>query len=1578
MGPLVVVVLALLACAPAANAAPKSMSGFVGGASPGTGGGGTFNQPRDVAVYEGLDGDPSTDKIFTVEAQGGNMRVQRLDVDGNFERMWGKDVVADGAANTGAEICTVAADCQAPSPSAAALGSSKGEFNNPMGVAVDQANGWVYVYDRTNFRVQKFDLDGNFLLMLGKGVNVTTGGDVCTQASGDACGIGAAGAGAGQLGSTTQQVRGLAVHPVTGSVFVSDPQNRRILQYQPDGTFLRGWGFGVDTGAAQFQVCTTASTCQAANAAGLANGQFSTNSPLGLAVDSQGVVYATDAASGTSAQRILRFDADVAPAEPGPPFPDASGALLGSINPTGAGGPLLATTTATHSLEIDADSDGPGPDEESLLALRDPNTPTTANTVVQELDIPTQAGELAADAVTVVDTHPFAAQTVNGIGVNGRTGYIYLGISLNGLGFPQCLTDFGPGSNCAGLIALNVASGTPEPVVGPPADSGADSAVLTGSIDPHGSVVSYRFEISDTGAADDWEAVGSLRYVSGTDSRGVSVVAEGLAPNTSYRARLVAFKYTSLSSKETVVSLESTFVTDATPPDAVTLGSAERTESSVQLRGTVDANGSSTTYRFEYGPAGDAFDRHIPIPNALAGSGNDPEPVSQTVTGLLPATAYHYRVVATNASGTDVGAPVTFTTRQVPAPQAGDARRGYELVSPPDKVGGVGVGSWYAGVGGTASAGFAAYDGERFASSGRLGSVLLGDSSFAFGNDWAFSERGPAGWEHHSPFTRAATGLQPLRTVDMSAASDDLSTVVWRSNGGLLRMFAEMETWTQAQVGDMSLLNDWEGRWEPTVTDPGQVRVAFAPGNSSYLDEPVISSDGSHAVLSGWYGGLAGDGDPSSPAWPDLLGGRATYVADLSAGLSNTFPGSAGWSNIGVCTAGTAIPDLLVSGKLDGQGCLPPASGRSGRLISDRGATISTGTSDPQQPPDSLTNVVSRNGARAFFTSPDLRAAGVPNGTSTFCSETSDVTLCPPQLYVRQRNQDGTVATRWISQAEDGLLGLQDARLTGHARFEFATPDGDKVFFRTNSPLTADDPNGAGGPAPDGGVTTGTASDQSWDLYMYNLPDGPDGNPSTPDADPAQGQLTRISAGPSGDGDCNAPLGGDGSVSSLRFAADDGSKAYFTCAAALPEVPLQQNGTITAPGGATTTADAANLYLYDATATTAQRWQFVARIPRALVNANTIAPCASTGQYRRNPITAVPNDLAAEFGLGSNPSRVGNCVRGTSDGSFITFWTDGRLTADDPDEVTGDVYAFDANADELTRMSAPQGGVGGSYPCAAADSAARCHGDGGSDTVDAPGRAAKPSLGVVTDPAVPGDRVAFFQSRSRLIAEDADDAYDVYQWRNGDLSLISTGVSDTDGAFYKGNSRDGKNVYFASRDRLTWQDPPGDVVLDVYSARVDGGIAQPPLPAVCGVLSGGCQGAGALAVEPAVGSTGGPGGDAARGVRPNLSVAAVGAKARRHAARRGVLSLRVRTSTAGRVTAKARARVRVRGRLAVRRVARTAVGARRAGRVVLRLRLSKAARTRLGAAGRLRVSVVVGMAGARQRTATVLLRRAGS
>jgi hypothetical protein len=81
------------------------------------------------------------------------------------------------------------------------------------------------------------------------------------------------------------------------------------------------------------------------------------------------------------------------------------------------------------------------------------------------------------------------------------------------------------------------------------------------------------------------------------------------------------------------------------------------TATSATLNGTVNPNGASITYYFEYGPSSDYGSS---TPAQSLGSGASDVSVSATITGLISCTTYHYRIVGTNYSGTSYGDDVTF------------------------------------------------------------------------------------------------------------------------------------------------------------------------------------------------------------------------------------------------------------------------------------------------------------------------------------------------------------------------------------------------------------------------------------------------------------------------------------------------------------------------------------------------------------------------------------------------------------------------------------------------------------------------------------------------------------------------------------------------------------------------------------------------------------------------------------------------------------------------------------------------------------------------------------------------------
>jgi hypothetical protein len=155
----------------------------------------------------------------------------------------------------------------------------------------------------------------------------------------------------------------------------------------------------------------------------------------------------------------------------------------------------------------------------------------------------------------------------------------------------------------------------------------------------------------------------------------------------------------------------------AGPPIILGTWASSVFSSSARLEGQANPNGLFSTYHFDYitqaaydanlTAAKDPFTGAARSPlgaDASIGSGTSPVSVLQQPSGLAPATAYRYRIVAKNTT-TTTGPAKAFITQAVPAGTDGcpnaTAReqsgaknsevadcRGWEMVSPVDKNGG--------------------------------------------------------------------------------------------------------------------------------------------------------------------------------------------------------------------------------------------------------------------------------------------------------------------------------------------------------------------------------------------------------------------------------------------------------------------------------------------------------------------------------------------------------------------------------------------------------------------------------------------------------------------------------------------------------------------------------------------------------------------------------------------------------------------------------------------------------------------------------------------------------------------------
>ncbi|HNO35915.1 MAG TPA: 6-bladed beta-propeller, partial [Nitrospira sp.] len=237
-----------------------------------------------------------------------------------------------------------------------------GEFMAPMyGLAIDQ-QGSIFVVDNGNNRIQKFDRNGNFIILWGNfgaananfhnptGIACDAKGDVYVvdtnnhrvqkfdgKLGGYLMKFGSRGNGEGQFNAPW----GIAIDRVRGYIYVVDSANFRVQKFDMSGEFIMSWGsFGngdgqfyfprgiavdqadgtvyvVDMGNHRIQKFDTSTnvlpqlltkwggSSEAGHASSpLAQEAGQLRSPWGIAVDGQGDVYVTD----TGNHRLEKFD----------------------------------------------------------------------------------------------------------------------------------------------------------------------------------------------------------------------------------------------------------------------------------------------------------------------------------------------------------------------------------------------------------------------------------------------------------------------------------------------------------------------------------------------------------------------------------------------------------------------------------------------------------------------------------------------------------------------------------------------------------------------------------------------------------------------------------------------------------------------------------------------------------------------------------------------------------------------------------------------------------------------------------------------------------------------------------------------------------------------------------------------------------------------------------------------------------------------------------------------------------------------------------------------------------------------
>ncbi|MCI0694336.1 hypothetical protein L0337_20300 [candidate division KSB1 bacterium] len=183
------------------------------------------------------------------------------------------------------------------------------------------------------------------------------------------------------------------------------------------------------------------------------------------------------------------------------------------------------------------------------------------------------------------------------------------------------------------------------------------SATLNGEVNPGvvgGLGTTVEFEYGATTSYGN-KMTADQSPVLGLNPVQVSVKIAGLLPNTTYHFHVVARN--TLGTDE---GADLTFTTDGVAPTVTTNAASNVSATSATLNGAVNANGLSTTVKFEYGTTTDYGD--TASATLSPDDGRSLVAVSAEISGLLSSTEYYYRVVATNSVGRSEGERKTFQT----------------------------------------------------------------------------------------------------------------------------------------------------------------------------------------------------------------------------------------------------------------------------------------------------------------------------------------------------------------------------------------------------------------------------------------------------------------------------------------------------------------------------------------------------------------------------------------------------------------------------------------------------------------------------------------------------------------------------------------------------------------------------------------------------------------------------------------------------------------------------------------------------------------------------------------------------
>ena len=263
----------------------------------------------------------------------------------------------------------------------------------------------------------------------------------------------------------------------------------------------------------------------------------------------------------------------------------------------------------------------------------------------------------------------------------------YLGTGSSDVPFSQPITSLLPGTTyyyCAityntygtalgAVLSFTTLANAPTVTTNSVSLLTSSTAQLNGTANPGGSATTgwFRYATTSPGSCNDSfgtraPAAGGSALGSGTSNASFSQGITGLTAATTYFYCAIAENVVGKSYGSVVQ------FTTPTPPAVTTNAAFSLTNTSANLSGTANPNGSATTGWFRYAltdpvTCDDSFGSRAPVTGGTAlGSGTSNANFQQLITGLSPGTTYYFCAIAQSLEGISFGSVLTFVTPTTP------------------------------------------------------------------------------------------------------------------------------------------------------------------------------------------------------------------------------------------------------------------------------------------------------------------------------------------------------------------------------------------------------------------------------------------------------------------------------------------------------------------------------------------------------------------------------------------------------------------------------------------------------------------------------------------------------------------------------------------------------------------------------------------------------------------------------------------------------------------------------------------------------------------------------------------------